>query len=327
MGKAKNVHVLYRDSMRTHGLGYAMYEPAPFKDLQPGRIGYLDEYQRWHTILDLTDTERLQHEGYLPTSSLQKSDHDIRSWGPRESSNVSRTDIKFETEAGSLVAALPVDCDFKFQYSTSTDFGAVLMCDDKVVAEGFDHRQPFLDWIKTNAKAILQRCPDVKEYGVTAVTWTYSASDIHINAWQDPQTRVVLGLKAGVDGIGGVGPETSWIRKQHSTGWESYNDQKRVVFFTGVKVRFRWFGQKQERESHWRGASDNFVAELGEGEVAEAEVEYFGENWEDIEDDGEETEDLDVRNSGMKDERVQERETRWEAALSKVVRWLKSFKR
>ena len=198
---------------------------------------------------------------------------------------------RLKSEADALTTGLPVDFGLKVGFTMSTDFGAVLMCDDKVVAEGYDHRQTFLKWIKMNAKTLSAQFPDVKEYGISAVTWTYSASEIYINAWEDPKKEVVLGFKVGMTGVGSLNPETTWARSQYSTGWSRYDDQKRVVFFTGVKIKFGWLGLAEEREPHWRGSGEDFLAETGDGRVAEVLVEYIGDNWDDIMEDEEQEED------------------------------------
>lgn len=125
---------------------------------------------------------------------LQICEPEARVWGPLISSNVRETNIKLEGDAEALSIGLPADIGGLVQYNTNTDFGAVLMCDDEVVIEGYDFRNPFLAWLKRNSKELLKNYPDLKKYGVCAVTWTYSSTNIHIKAWANAGTAVTLGF-------------------------------------------------------------------------------------------------------------------------------------
>lgn len=279
----RNLAELYRASMIPHRFGYALYEPAPFTRLHPGKLGYLDEYRLWHPILDLTDPAILDAAGYSRVEYPMRSDPDSRFWSPLVSSNVKETGVALEGDLGGASLGLPVDVGGAVQYRTSTDFGAVLMCDSSVVAEGYDYRNPFKVWLKMNAKKLLVKYPDLKKYGVCVVTWTYSSTNIHINAWDNPGNEVVLGFKAGMSGLGSLGPELSWLRGKSSSGWSSWNDQKRVVFFTGVKVDFTLFGVWTREEKGWRGAEDKFIVDdLEGGKSCEAQIEFIGDRWVDI---------------------------------------------
>ncbi|KAF2263249.1 hypothetical protein CC78DRAFT_534135 [Lojkania enalia] len=275
---------LYRDSMRLHRFGYALYEPVPFSRLRPGALGYLDEYQRWHPILDLADAEAVQAAGYPPVGYLQPSGLDVRRFGPLTSSGTATTGVELEAGVGATAFGLPVDVSCVLKYSTPGDFGAVLMCDSDVVSEGFDFRDPFLVWLKQNAKALFAKYPDVKKHGICAVTWTYSSTDIHINAWEGANNSVTVGFKLGVAGVANVGPQTTWLRGHSSSGWSAWTDQKRVVFFTGVKIGKGILGLKEQHEKGWRG-EESFMVE-GDEDVDDyrVDVELFGDDWHRIKD-------------------------------------------
>lgn len=278
--------------MLLHRFGYALYEPASFTRLHPGILGYLDEYRRWHPILDLTDIAAIKAAGYTPIDGLQMCEPETRVWGPLVSSNVRETNVKLEGDVDALGLGLPADIGGIVQFSTNTDFGAVLMCDNEVVAEGYDLRNPFLVWLKENSKALLKSYPDLKKHGVCAVTWTYSSTNIHINVWENAATTVTVGFKLGMTGVGHASPETSWVRRRSGSGWSNWSDQKRVVFFTGVKLAFSVFGSREVSEGRWRGAGDDFmVGELNSGEICEAKVEFVGDEWEQIKSDEYDDED------------------------------------
>jgi hypothetical protein len=208
------------------------------------------------------------------------------------SSNVKENRINLEGDLNGLSFGFPVDVGGVIHYSTKSDFGAVLMCDTEVVSEGYDFRSPFLQWIKKNSRTLLANYPDLKKHGVCAVTWTYSASDIHINAWTNSDNTVTVGFKLGAEGIGSANPEISWIRSQSSSGWMEWTGQKRVVFFTGVKMKYGLFGVRERPENEWRGEKDKFmITGLEGGQSCEAEAEFFGDDWGDIDDHEDDEED------------------------------------
>ncbi|KAK3377718.1 hypothetical protein B0H63DRAFT_524993 [Podospora didyma] len=283
----KNIQTIYRDSMRRHRFGYALYEPVPFERLRPGMLGHLDEYQRWHPILDLTDATAVEAAGYTAVGYLQSNGPDTRRWGPLAASDVSASSVELEAGAGAAVLGLPVDLGGALSFSTAGGAGAVLMCDDDVVSEGFDFRDPFLVWLKQNARLLFAKYPDLKKHGVCVATWTYSSEDIHISVWESGEHSVAVGFNVGVPGTGEAGPRTSWFRGHASSGWSAWTGQKRVVFFTGVKVRVGILGgTKEQREKDWRGGDQTFIVEDDKhGNDYKAEAELFGDDWYDISDD------------------------------------------
>jgi hypothetical protein len=272
-----------------HRYGYALFEPQTVTRLRPGMLGFLDEYRRWHPLLDLSDPIAVRAAGCDAIQTQILSDPDTRAWGPLESSTVTSNDLQLGAEVDALSLGLPVDIGGAVEYSTKTDFGAILMCDDKVESQGFEERQPFLTWLKRNSKAVLARWPDVKKHGVIATSWTYTAEKIYIQVWNDVSRTVTLGFKLGATGVGNVEPEISWHRAHTTAGWSCWDDGKRVVFFTGVKIRYNLFGNHEQEEKRWRGEDSKEFSVLGlEGEqFATAKVDFFGDDYEKIEGDRE----------------------------------------
>ncbi|KAI0459168.1 hypothetical protein F5B21DRAFT_341202 [Xylaria acuta] len=275
---------VYRDAMRRHPFGYALYEPVPFSRLRPGTLGYLDDYQRWHPILDLADAKAVQDAGYSPMGHLQRSEPDVRRYGPLTSSGTSAVDVELEAAASAAAFSLPVDVSGVFRYSTSGDFGAVLMCDDDVISEGFDFRNVFLIWLKRNAKALFAKYPDAKKHGICAVTWTYSSTNIHITAWEGAGNSVTVGFKAGAAGVVDVGPQMTWLRGRSGSAWSEWTGEKRVIFFTGVNIRTGLFGPKEQQEKGWRGREYFMVESDGDDGDYRVNVELFGDDWHRIKD-------------------------------------------
>ncbi|KAK4168146.1 hypothetical protein QBC43DRAFT_309761 [Cladorrhinum sp. PSN259] len=279
----------YRNAMRRHRFGYALYEPAPFSRLRPGMLGYLDdEYQRWHPILDLSDASAVEAAGYAPLGYLQRSKPDNRRYGPLTADKVTETSVDLEAGVGAAAVGLPVDMGGVVKYSTKAGFGAVLLCDDEVVSEGFDFRDPFHAWLQRHAKVLFAKYPDAKKHGLCAVTWTYSATDIGITTWENSEGSVTLGFNVGVAEVAKVGPQVSWTRGASSSGWSIWKDEKRVVFFAGVKIKSGLFGSvREEKESNWRNAGDSFIVQDDEQGQYTVCIDTFGDDWRHIRKAGE----------------------------------------
>ncbi|KAI0111164.1 hypothetical protein GGR51DRAFT_557571 [Nemania sp. FL0031] len=266
---------LYRDSMRRHRFGYALYEPVPFERLHSGMLGFLDEYQRWHPIFDLSDDTMVQAEGFPPLDHSQSAHQDTRCWGPLTTSNVSMTEVELEAGVDATALGLPFGVSGIVSYSTASGFGAILVCDKDIVSEGFDLRDPFLGWLKQNAKLLFSKYPDAKKHGICVATWTYSTTDIHISTWEGANNSVTVGCTIDAMGIGHAGPKTTWHRGHASSGWLNFTDQKRVTFFTGVKIKMGVFGTKEKPEPSWRGRPP-IVKGKEQTDSDITEVELFG---------------------------------------------------
>ncbi|KAK4155842.1 hypothetical protein C8A00DRAFT_13152 [Chaetomidium leptoderma] len=297
-----NLPEQYRKAMRAHRLGYALYQPDLYTRLHPGILGYLDDDRTWHPLLDLTQTpiSNLTQGGtpvpehkYTPFSPPVPKDPDARFWGPKVSSKSTETTLSLASSADALALGLPLEVGGAVEYQSKADFGAVLLCDDAVVADGFDVRDPSLAWLKRNSAALLADFPDLKRHGVCVATWTYSATSVHINAWEGTGRKVVLGFKVGAAaaaaGVGNAGSsQMAWSRVEGSSGWAHFVDgEKRVVFFSGVKVNYGVFGPRGQAEKRWRGAkSDKFLVHrmLGgdDDESCVAEVEIFGDDYDEV---------------------------------------------
>ncbi|KAJ3941074.1 uncharacterized protein N0V96_008951 [Colletotrichum fioriniae] len=271
----------YRTAMRRHRFGYALYEPAPFSRLRPGMLGYLDdEYQRWHPILDLADAEAVKAAGFAPLGYLQRSPPDPRRYGPLTADKVTETSVELEAGVGGAAVGLPVEVGGVFKYSTAGSFGAVLLCEDEVVSEGFDFRDPFLAWLQIHTKVLFSKYPDAKKHGLCAVTWTYSSADVGITTWDSSEGSATVGFDVGAADVAKVGPKVSWVRGASSSGWSTWKDQKRVVFFAGVKIKTGLFGSlREESEKNWRGGDDAFVVEDDENGPYTVSIEQFGDDW------------------------------------------------
>ena len=142
-----------------------------------------------------------------------RSDPETQLWEPGVASTSKKIELKIKGDASALAAAgLPIDVSGAFKYSTSTKFGAILMCDTEVVVECFNHRDPFRKWLNQNADKLLQSFPTLRKHGIYIATTTYSCSHVHINVWHSKDDEIKIGVKVGVTGIGGLWPSGKWMR-------------------------------------------------------------------------------------------------------------------
>ncbi|KAJ6118508.1 hypothetical protein N7471_013128 [Penicillium samsonianum] len=277
---APNFPERYRTSMFQHRYGYALYEPPSVSRLCPGMLGYLDEYRKWHPILDLSSAIDVEELGYSPIGQLYRSEPDECRWGPLASDNVKSTDIAFSGKIDPTNLALPANATGAIEYRSNTDFGALLICDSPVSSEGYDFRRPFLEWLRLNSNKLLHDYPDLKKYGAYIATWTYSATDIHMKLWSDSATRVNIGFSVEATSVVKADQRLKWLRSHSGKGWRDWSGKQRVVFFTGVKVRYGPFGMMKQSEGRWRGSNQDFIVTgLDEGKSCEASVEQFGDDW------------------------------------------------
>ncbi|RDW83048.1 hypothetical protein BP5796_04539 [Coleophoma crateriformis] len=276
---------VYNSAMKHLGFGYGLVQPEPSEKLHPGQCGYIDEGGRWRPLVDLTDNKTLEANGYTPMDPIQACAPEYPSWDPIFTSDMNVDECELDLEASSLVAAgLPIDASALVKYSTTTDLGAILMCDEIICYNCYDHKDPFRNWVKENALKLVSEHPCLKKSGVYIATSTYSSSSIHINVWQDPKKEISLGFKAGVTGIGMVGPKGTWIRGSKAHGWKHYTEGgQKVMFFGGVKVRFPWWKMlsknktEEEPQGNWRGEGNVFYVET-DTEILEAQEEILGES-------------------------------------------------
>lgn len=65
---------------------------------------------------------------------------------------------------------LPVDASLRLEYGTSSDSDAVLITASPVTRNGYYYQSPLKEWVKANAKALLNGSldEDIKENGLFA---------------------------------------------------------------------------------------------------------------------------------------------------------------
>jgi hypothetical protein len=258
MAPVRDLGAQYAEAMLKHPYGFALYEPALFDRLKPGSVGYINKKGLWCPILDLTTKDYL-NDGYSRFNVPVPEPKSLQRWDPCKAGQVKADEINFKAGVSAASFGFPAEVEGCIEYSTSTEYGAVLLCHDKVAVEGYDNRDRFKQWLKKNAKLLLQKNPEIKDHGICAVMRTYSATDIYITAWDNPEQKVRLGFSVQVPEIGSLGPEKAWSRAHSGAAGRSWAEgEKRVVFFAGVKFSFWGFlGAHEARDQAFRGGEED----------------------------------------------------------------------
>jgi hypothetical protein len=283
----------YRKAMKIHNFGYALYEPERFERLRPGTLGYFDVDFRWHPILNLADAAEVAALGCTPFVAPRLRAPDSRHWDPLPSEGVDKRAVNAGSDVDVTSLGLPASVGAAYEYSSESNFGAVLMCDGDVIVEGYDVRKPFERWVRENKEA-LAKIDELRVHGVVVSTWTFSSESVHLNVWQNSENSVKVGVKAGAAGVAKADAGAEWVRGRSGSSWTDWTDGKRVVFFTGVKCVYKWLGRMStEPESNWRGGEKFMIWDPESQDAYEGEVDFFGRDLAEIENESDDDEDDD----------------------------------
>lgn len=69
--------------------------------------------------------------------------------------------------------------------------------------------------MKENARTILEK------YHI--VTTTYSSKETFINVWTEKENKAAVGFKAGVTGVGEIGPSTEFYLADAASSWNKFS--------------------------------------------------------------------------------------------------------
>jgi hypothetical protein len=153
---------------------------------------------------------------------------------------------ELKLDASSAVSeGLPADTSIAIKYTTSGDFGAVLICADTVTIERTDYRDPFGVWLKENAAKLLSDYPVLKSRGVYVVTTTYSCSDVYINAWNNPQDEITVGFRVNASGIGSTAPPLAWMPGNSQHSWTHFVSGVRSPTSAGKLQILKYFSARE----------------------------------------------------------------------------------
>ena len=144
-----------------------------------------------------------------------------------------------------LATGLPVDASLRVEYGTSADTGAVLIAAAPVTRNGYHYQSPFREWVKSNARALLNGPlgPDIKENGLFVVTQTYATQKVALTAWKNAKSTAYFGFGVGATGLGELSPNVQWYTGHSESGWnvhEAEAGELKVVFVGGLAYRRLW---------------------------------------------------------------------------------------
>lgn len=77
--------------------------------------------------------------------------------------------MELGAEVDGTSLGLPASVGVATEYSTKTDFDAVLICDSDVITEDYDVQKPFERWIWEN-RLVLSRVNELQDHGIVCST-------------------------------------------------------------------------------------------------------------------------------------------------------------
>lgn len=111
------------------------------------------------------------------------------------------------------------------EFHSSSDSGAVMVTAKPVKHKAYYHESPFSRWVTDNLDALTAgpRQEEIKKYGLSIITDTYSSKKCILNAWQGKEKSVSIGLSVNSKGIVDLGLEGGWHIETASGGWKEYS--------------------------------------------------------------------------------------------------------
>ncbi|RSL79094.1 hypothetical protein CEP51_007653 [Fusarium floridanum] len=245
---APNTATRYTEAMKDHPFGHALFVPESSTALMPAACGYIDSLGRWAP-------------------------------GPKKSALVNITKFGTNLAASAIPAGFPASVKLVLDFASSSSFSSILHCPKPVMHEGYYHRKVFLEWAKKNAEKLLQLVPDVKEHGFWIVTDTYSTADVRVITWSDREKHVQMGFDVDVTPAGEIGPSGEFFEGASAGEWhraEAETDEKLVVFFAGVRMKYRRLPLGRASVKEVRDEEEPVVVSDSDDMLYQAEPELIG---------------------------------------------------
>jgi hypothetical protein len=176
----------YNASMAYYKLGYAFHDPESSLEVKPGACGYILENGSFHPIVNIGNAKATNKAGYtaIDRTNLIKIRPDKRCWGPKFTETVNHTHTGITAGATPLPSSIPLEATGMVEFSLNSDFGAVLLCDGEVSRQGYDHAEPFRQWVRANAGKLLVTFPKkIRTHGFYVVLTTYTTQEALMKSW------------------------------------------------------------------------------------------------------------------------------------------------
>ena len=166
MAHSGDLQLNYAKAMRNHPFGFALYHPCNKALLKPGSCGYFNHLGDWNPISDVLSS----NGGFVGLDEdLQAAEPQKLSWGPKCSEHVTERRLKTKMfcsrQVGtdnSTIPGIPADVNVFCKYTSSSNYGAVLLNTPPVTKEFYYHDMPFVRWLENNSRAIIRNYPEVK---------------------------------------------------------------------------------------------------------------------------------------------------------------------
>ncbi|KAF1831602.1 hypothetical protein BDW02DRAFT_44472 [Decorospora gaudefroyi] len=241
------LHDLYADLMKVYPFGLGLYKPPSTLALRPGSVGYFNELGVWQPIVQLENAEDVKGKGLkIPEEELAKHEFDPETdWAPMYSTEVIEADIASKIKAGASTGTVSLEGKLFLEFHSSSNSGAVMMTAKPVSHRAYYYESPFSRWVADNLDALTTgpRREEIKKYGLSIITDTYSSKKCILNAWQGQKKTVSIGLSVNPKGVIDMGLEGGWHIETAAGGWKEYTgktpEEEVVVFCSGLHFSIR----------------------------------------------------------------------------------------
>ncbi|KAK5947928.1 hypothetical protein OHC33_011033 [Knufia fluminis] len=252
----------YANQMAWYDRGWALYHPVKSSAIRIGDFGYFNEKGYWNrmgNIKDAASVARFNLKAF-DVSLLNEAppDHTLE-WGPLHAKHTNGQRINAGGQALGTSTGIPVGASFQVEYTSTTDFGAVLACLAPIRREAYYFSDPFKSWAQANIAA-LASSPirnDLEQHGFFIVTQTHATKKYTLTAWNERNRSACIGFSVDVQGDAKLNAGSRWFEGRSVNGWEAGEGQGtledlRVVFASGVFCRFKknfWSSEVQMQTS------------------------------------------------------------------------------
>jgi uncharacterized protein with WD repeat len=120
-----------------------------------------------------------------------------------------------------------------YEFWSSDGFGAILLTKAPVVRKGLYGSIRYKNWVHQNNTALLERWPEIENYGLIVITSTYGTQEANINAWKNKSKTIHVGFKSAESSVLEIAPSSEWYKAPSDEGWiESKAENVRIVYST-----------------------------------------------------------------------------------------------
>ncbi|PLB47763.1 hypothetical protein P170DRAFT_426979 [Aspergillus steynii IBT 23096] len=241
---------IYQDLMRNNSEGRFLFNPAPFRKLRPGSLGYFDHTGTFIEITNILEPGRPQRDGFSAfRSPLATEPPRARDWKAKHSASVQSQHARVTGGLSAAGAGAPIDASAEVKNKREASGQAALITPCELVEERIDG--PFTtvvkEWVLGNGKTLMGSVhrEKIKTQGLWIVGVTYVTAECAMKLTAGSSREIDVGLDLAVTGIGKAGFGTGWSEKLDSENWEVHRateeDQGLVVAFAGAKYEVRMF--------------------------------------------------------------------------------------